>query len=193
LTLQNGTQVSDSGIIEPNSYFTYRFEQSGIYHFTSSDYPSIDGDVYITDDIITMTANLENGIDVQISWTPTTPSLHKVSHFKAVFIDSKTGRNQENITQVFSITDSKGNSAYPMRTFLPTGVQTGAHVFETEGEYTVKTSITYVNFIPSEADAEFALVTTPELSVVAAMIISGVAISAIALLTRFSRLSIGKN
>lgn len=64
-------------------------------------------------------------------------------------------RRQGNITQIFSVIDSKGDSAYPLRTFLPTGVQTGAHIFEAEGEYAIKTSITHVNFVPSEADAEF--------------------------------------
>ncbi|WP_260642672.1 cupredoxin domain-containing protein [Nitrososphaera viennensis] len=190
ITLQNGTLVSNSGSIEPNSHYSYRFEQPGTYHFKSVDYPSIDGDVYVTDDIMTMTDSLGNSLDVQVSWTPAAPSAHKETWFKVIFINPETGRNQGNITQVFSVTDSKGNSAYPMQIFTPTGVQTGAYIFESKDEYTVKSSISYINFVPSEAEAKFSLVTTPEMSsVTAVMVISGIAISAIAALARIVRAS----
>jgi plastocyanin len=105
ITAENGsTNLSDSGVIKPKESFSYKFDNLGTYRYSSPTYPWMQGKIIVTDDISTMTAtDLKNNIDVQISWTPSRPAVGQETHFKIIFIDESTDKNQEHIDYVFSI------------------------------------------------------------------------------------------
>lgn len=64
----------ESETIKPEDSFTYTFEEEGTYHFSSPTYPWIKGTVFVSDDISTITqTDSKNDVDVQLSWTPSSP------------------------------------------------------------------------------------------------------------------------
>jgi plastocyanin len=84
----NKTILADSEIIKPEGLFTYTFERAGTYHFFSPTYPWIKGTVFITDDDITAVTETDskNDIDVQLSWSPSTPKIGQKLQFKIIFV-----------------------------------------------------------------------------------------------------------
>jgi plastocyanin len=80
--------LSDSGIIKSNGSFPFKFNNIGIYHFSSPVYPWMQGNVSVTDNIssVTMT-NTKNNVDVQLTWTPAIPRVGEITHFKIIFIN----------------------------------------------------------------------------------------------------------
>ena len=63
--------LSDSGIIKSNGSFPFKFNNIGIYHFSSPVYPWMQGNVSVTDNISSLTmTNPKNNVDVQLTWTP---------------------------------------------------------------------------------------------------------------------------
>jgi hypothetical protein len=54
---------------------TYIFKDEDIYQFFSRAYPWIKGTIYVSNDISTVTkTDSKNDIDVQLSWTPSSPT-----------------------------------------------------------------------------------------------------------------------
>jgi plastocyanin len=102
ITKSGGKGISsDSGIIKPNGSFQYRFD-TGIYNFSSAIYHWMQGNVSVNNDIssVTMT-NPKINVAVQLTWAPTVPKVGQITHFKVIFIDKKTNKNQKHIDYVF--------------------------------------------------------------------------------------------
>jgi plastocyanin len=63
--------LSDSGFIKSNGSFVFKFNNIGIYYFSSPLYHWMRGDVSVTDNISSVTVtNPKNNVDVQLTWTP---------------------------------------------------------------------------------------------------------------------------
>jgi hypothetical protein len=163
VTQNNSTElVADSEIIKPGDSFTYTFEEEGSYHFSSPNYPWIKGIVLVSDDILKATkADSKNDIDVQLSWTPSSPKVGQQTHFKIIFINKETEENQKHIDYKFSIRDSDGKKIDLQSPHSGWGVESASYTFEKEGEFKPMISIFNVNFIPVEVGlTEFELVTS---------------------------------
>jgi hypothetical protein len=164
VTQNNSTElVADSEIINPDNSFTYTFEEEGTYHFSSPNYPWIKGIVFVSDDDISTTTQTDskNDIDVQLSWTPSSPKIGQETHFKIVFINKETEENQKHIDYRVSIQDSDGKKIDLQSPHSGWGVESASYTFEKEGEFKPMIYIFDVNFIPVEVGlTEFELVTS---------------------------------
>jgi lipopolysaccharide export LptBFGC system permease protein LptF len=160
-TQDNKTILADSAIIKPKDSFTYTFEEPGTYHFSSPTYAWIKGTVFVTDDIITETdTDSKNDIDVQLSWTPSAPTIGQEIHFKVIFIDKKTNKNQEHIDYTFTLVDPKGNKIALQAPHSGWGVEPASYKFGKEGEYKARIAIFNVLFVPVEVGTtEFDIIT----------------------------------
>lgn len=170
---QNGTIIAESDPIPIRGSFSYTFENGGTYTFRAAGYPSVSGTVLVTDDIVTMNADyLKNGIDVQMSWTPATPAIGDTMYIKTVFVNKETGKNQEHVDHVLSVTGSEGNEEFPQSdTHISYGVQVTPYDVTKEDVFTIKSSIRGIYFAPVNPDnSYFALVTTPEFSGILAVL-----------------------
>ena len=156
------TPIVNPEIIEPDNSFTYTFEEEGTYHFSSLSYPWINGTVFASDDISTVTkTDSKNNIDVQLSWTPSLPKPGQKTHFKIIFIDKETEENQKHIDYGFSILDPTGKKIDLQSLHSGWGVESASYTFKKEGEFIPRISIFSVNFVPVEVGlTEFELVTS---------------------------------
>jgi plastocyanin len=157
----NKTILADSAIMEPEDSFTYTFERAGTYHFSSPTYPWIKGTVLVTDNITTVTkTDSKNDIDVQLSWNPSTPKIEQETHFKAIFINKNTNKNQEHIDYTFTFVDPEGNKIGLQSPNSGWGVESASYKFGKEGEYKARIAIFNVLFVPVEVGtAEFDIIT----------------------------------
>jgi plastocyanin len=143
--------LSDSGVIKPNSSFRYRFNNVGIYDFSSPMYPWMQGNISVTNDISSVTlANPKYNIGVQLMWTPSIPKAGEITHFKIIFIDEKTGKNQQHIDYVFSIDTPENKTLYQQTLHSPWGVESAAYKFNTTGTMTPKVTINAILFQPAQ-------------------------------------------
>jgi plastocyanin len=131
--------LSDSGIIKSNGSFPFKFNNIGIYHFSSPVYPWMQGNVSVTDNIssVTMT-NTKNNVDVQLTWTPAIPRVGEITHFKIIFINRNTDKNQENRT------------LYQQALHSSWGVEYASYKFNTPGIIIPKITIEAILFQPVE-------------------------------------------
>lgn len=143
----NTMLLADSEIIKPGDSFSYAIEKEGVYHFYSPTYPWIKGTVFVTDDINTVTqTDSKNDIDVQLSWTPSSPKMGQETHFKIIFIKKKTEENQKHIDYRFSIQEPDGKKIDLQSPHSGWGVESASYTFEREGEFKPRISIFSVNF-----------------------------------------------
>jgi hypothetical protein len=134
--------VADSGIIKPEDSYTYIFEEDGTYRFSSPTYPWIKGIVFVNDDISTVTqTDSENDIDVQLSWTPSSPKIGQQTHFKIIFLNKETEENQKHIDYRFSIQGPDGNKVDLQSPHSGWGAESTSYTFEKEGEFKPRISI----------------------------------------------------
>jgi hypothetical protein len=156
------TLLADSEIIEPENSYTYTFEEEGTYLFSSPTHPWIKGTVFVSDDISTVTqTDSENDIDVQLSWTPSSPKVGQQTHFKIIFINKETEENQKHIDYRFSIQDPAGKKIDLKAPHSGWGVESASYTFEKEGVFKPRISIFNINFIPVEVGvAEFEMETS---------------------------------
>lgn len=109
----NGAIIAESGPIAVRGSFTYSFQEEGIYTFTAAGHPEVSGTVLVTDDIVTTTADyLASGVNVEVSWTPATPSIGDTAYVKTVFMNKDIGKNLEHVDHVLSIIDSDGRRSF---------------------------------------------------------------------------------
>jgi hypothetical protein len=163
ITEDNKTELlTESEIIKPGEAFTYIFKDEGIYHFFSPAYPWIKGTIFVSNDISTVTkTDSKNDIDVQLSWTPSSPTPGQETHFKIIFINKETEENQKHIDYRFSIHDSDGRKIDLQSPHSGWGIESASYIFEREGEFKPMISIFSVDFIPVEiGSTEFELATT---------------------------------
>jgi plastocyanin len=149
--------LSDSGIIKSNGSFSFRFNKIGAYHFLSAIYPWMRGNVSVTNDISSVTAfNPKNNVGIQLSWTPSIPKAGQLSHFEIIFIDEKTGKNQQHIDYVFSITNLENKILYQQTLHSSWGVESASYKFQTAGLFISKVTIDGILFQPVEpVEADF--------------------------------------
>lgn len=145
------TLLADSGIIKSNGSFPFRFNNIGIYHFSSPVYPWMQGNVSVTDDIssVTMT-NPKNNVDVQLTWTPAIPRVGEITHFKIIFINKNTDKNQQHIDYVFSIDSPENKILYQQALHSSWGVEYASYKFNTPGIIIPKLTIDAILFQPVE-------------------------------------------
>ena len=154
--------IADSGIIKPEDYYTYIFEDEGTYHFSSPAHPWIKGIVFVNDDISTVTqTDPENNIDVQLTWTPSSPKIGQQTHFKIIFINKETEENQKHIDYRFSIQGPDGKKVDLQSPHSGWGAESASYTFEKEGEFKPRISIFNINFIPVKVGmTEFEMATS---------------------------------
>jgi plastocyanin len=145
------TLLADSGIIKSNGSFPFKFNNIGIYHFSSPVYPWMQGNVSVTDDIssVTMT-NPKNNVDVQLTWTPAIPRVGEITHFKIIFINRNTDKNQQHIDYVFSIDSPENKILYQQALHSSWGVEYASYKFNTPGIIIPKLTIDAILFQPVE-------------------------------------------
>jgi hypothetical protein len=163
ITKDNKTKLlTESEIIKPGEAFTYIFKDEGIYHFFSPAYPWIKGTIFVSNDISTVTkTDSKNDVDVQLSWTPSSPISGQETHFKIIFINKETEENQKHIDYRFSIQDSDGKKIDLQSPHSGWGVESASYTFEREGEFKPMISIFSIDFIPVEIGlTEYELTTT---------------------------------
>lgn len=164
ITTSGGKELlSDSGIIKPNGSFQYRFNNLGIHDFSSPIYSWMQGNVSVSNDISSVTfANLKNNIEVQLAWTPSVPKVGEITHFKIIFIDKKTDRNQKHIDYLFSIDTTRNKTLYQQILHSSWGVESAAYKFDTAGIIIPKVSIDAVLFQPVQpVEYDFKILVKP--------------------------------
>ncbi|HJU58382.1 MAG TPA: hypothetical protein VJ583_01420, partial [Nitrososphaeraceae archaeon] len=144
---------------------SYQFEKEGEYLFQSPKYYWMKGKIIVTDDIKTIKKSIGNGIDVYISWTPSTIKLGEKSLFKIIFADKKSERNQEHIDYSFTIQNPSSSSdtvSYKNAiTHSAWGIEPASHIFDSEGTFIGKLGIEGILFQPIEPEyAEFEIQVT---------------------------------
>lgn len=159
----NSTEVmADSGVIKPEDSYTHTFGEEGTYHFSSPAYPWIKGIVFVNDNISTVSQTAsENDIDIQLSWTPSSPKTGQHTHFKIIFINKETEENQKHIDYRFSIQGPDGKKVDLQSPHSGWGVESASYTFEKEGEFKPRISIFNINFIPVKVGVtEFEMTTS---------------------------------
>lgn len=145
------TLLGDSGIIKSNGSFPFRFNNIGIYHFSSPVYPWMQGNVSVTDDISTVTmANPKNNVAVQLTWTPSIPKVGEITHYKIIFINRSTDKNQQHIDYVFSIDSPQNKILYQQALHSSWGLEYASYKFSTPDIIIPKITIDAILFQPVE-------------------------------------------
>ena len=143
--------LSDSGIIKSNGSFPFRFTNVGTYHFSSPTYTWMQGNVSVTNDISSVTlANLKDNLEVQLTWTPAVPKVGEMTHFKIIFIDKNTDKNQWHIDYVFSINSPENKTVYQQTLHSEWGVESASYKFDTAGIFISRVTIDAILFQPVE-------------------------------------------
>jgi plastocyanin len=143
--------LSDSGIIKPNGSFQYRFDNDGIYDFSSPIYHWMQGNVSVNNDMssVTMT-NPQNNVAVQLTWAPSVPKVGQITHFKIIFLELKTNKNQKHIDYVFSIDTPKNKISYQQTLHSSWGVESAVYKFNAAGIFKTRVTIDAILFQPIE-------------------------------------------
>lgn len=147
--------VAQSADIKPKESFSYKFDKKGEYIFQSSKYNWMKGKIIVTDDIKTIKENMENDIDLYISWTsPSSTKLEEKTIFKIIFVDKKSERNQEHIDYSFTIHNSTSNKVLYKKavTHSAWGLEPASYKFDSSGTFIGKLSIEGILFQPTEPD-----------------------------------------
>lgn len=143
--------LSDSGIIEANGSFSFRFNNIGVYHFLSPIYPWMRGNISVTNDMSSETIfNPKNNVGIQLSLTPSMPKAGDITHFGIIFVNKKTGKNQQHIDYVFSITNPENKILYQQTLHSSWGVESASYKFQTTGVFIPKVTIDAILFQPVE-------------------------------------------
>jgi plastocyanin len=143
--------VSDSGLIRPNGSFSFKFNNPGIYDFSSPIYPWMKGNVSVTDDLYSeIKGSAKNNVNVQLSWSPASPKVGQYTHFRIIFLNRSTQINQSHIDYVFSINNSTNKTVFQQGLHSSWGVESASYKFNTIGIFTPKVTITGILFQPVE-------------------------------------------
>ena len=109
------------------------------------------GKVSVTDNISSLTVtNPKNNVDVQLTWTLTVPRVGETTHFKIIFIDKNTDKNQLHIDYVFSINNTANKTLYQQAPRSSWGVEYASYKFDTPGIIVPKVTIEALLFQPVE-------------------------------------------
>jgi plastocyanin len=154
--------VSDSGLIKPNSSFSFKFNNPGMYDFSSPIYPWMKGNISVTNDLSSeIKTNPKNNVSVQLSWSPATPKVGQLTHFKIVFLHNNTTINQPHVDYVFSLVNSTTKTVYQQGLHSSWGVESASYKFGTKGLFTPKVTITAILFQPVEpTESDFKIIVT---------------------------------
>jgi plastocyanin len=143
--------LSDSSIIKSNGSFSFRFNKIGVYHYLSAIYPWMRGNVSVTNDIASETVfNPKSSVGIQLLWTPSMPKAGELTHFEIIFINKETGKNQQHVDYVFSITNPANKIFYQQALHSSWGVESASYKFQTVGIFIPKVTIDALLFSPVE-------------------------------------------
>lgn len=139
------------GIVKANGSFSLRSNSIGTYRFASPVFPWMHGNVTVTNDLSSATiANPNNNVNVQLSWTPSVPKVGELVHFKIIFINKKTGRNQQHVDYVFSLVNPLNQTIYQQVLHSSWGVESASYSFHGAGVVIPKVTIDALLFQPLE-------------------------------------------
>ena len=143
--------LSDSGIIKSNGSFPFKFNNIGIYHFSSPVYPWMQGNVSVTGNISSVTVtNTKNNVAVQLTWTPAIPRVGEITHFKIIFINRNTDKNRQHIDYIFSVGNPENKALYQQPLHSSWGVEYASYKFNKPGIIIPKITIDALLFQPVE-------------------------------------------
>jgi plastocyanin len=160
----NGTsaqkqQIIESGIIAPNENFSYKFDNNGMYKYSSTTYPWKKGIISVSQDTNTTTVsqNMKNNIGIELTQQPINPKEGKETHFLINFINQKTNMNQKHVDYEFALcyNNTKDRILKPLfKQALHSigGLEQAVYRFPTPGRYTAAITIYYVLFSPVTPD-----------------------------------------
>jgi len=88
------------------------------------------GNAFVYNDISSvMMTNPKIDVAVQLMWAPSVPKVGQITHFKIIFINIKTNKNQKHIDYVFSIDTPKNKTSYQQTLHSSWGVESAAYKF----------------------------------------------------------------
>jgi len=109
------------------------------------------GNVSVKDDISSVTlTNPTVNVAAQLTWDPSIPKVGQITHFKIIFIDLKTNKNQKHIDYVFSIDTPNNKTSYQQTLHSSWGVESAAYKFDTAGIFKPRVTINALLFQPIE-------------------------------------------
>lgn len=150
-TSDGKTLLADSGLIKQNASFSFKFNNVGTYIFSSPTYPWMKGNVTVTDNLASTTlTDKKHNIDVQLTWTPSTPRVGQITNFRIIFLQDKTGKNQPHVDYVFSLNDSTNKTIYEEGLHSSWGIASASYTFPAAGIFIPKVTITASLFQPVE-------------------------------------------
>jgi len=80
-------------------------------------------------------------VAVQLTWDPSIPKVGQITHFKIIFIDLKTNKNQKHIDYVFSIDTPNNKTSFQQTLHSSWGVESAAYKFDTAGIFKPRVTI----------------------------------------------------
>jgi plastocyanin len=151
----NGKDIlTKSENIKPNGFFSYTFDDKGEYHFQSSKYDWMKGKIIVTDDLKTIKKSMDNGIDLYLSWTPSSIKQGEKIIYKIVFVDKENEINQEHVDYSFTIQNPIDDTILYKNaiTHSAWGVEPASYIFDLNGNFIGKVGIEGILFQPIEPD-----------------------------------------
>jgi plastocyanin len=153
-------QIAESGLIPHNGNFSYRFDNDGIYEYSSPNYPWMKGAISVSDDTNStiVSQNMKNNINIELIQQPTKAKVDKETHFLINFINQKTNRNQKHIDYEFTLsydnnTISKNNKAlFKQGLHSNGGLEQAMYRFPSSDRYEAAVTIYDVLFSPVVPD-----------------------------------------
>jgi hypothetical protein len=107
------------------------------------------GNAFVYNDISSvMMTNPKIDVALQLTWAPSVPKVGQITHFKIIFINIKTNKNQKHIDYVFSIDTPKNK--YQQTLHLSWGVESAAYKFDTVGIFKPIVTVDAILFQPIE-------------------------------------------
>jgi plastocyanin len=157
----NGKDIlAQSENIKPKDFFSYTFENEGVYIFQSSKYDWMNGKIIVTEDLKTIKKTTENDLDIYLSLTPSSINVGEKVLFKITFVDNKSEKNQEHVDYSFTIENPASDKVLYKNpiTHSAWGLEPASHIFNFDGSFIVKVVIEGILFQPIEPEfAEFEL------------------------------------
>lgn len=152
-------QITESGSIVPNANFSYKFNNNGMYEYSSPNYPWMKGIISVSEDINTTTVsqNMKNNISIELTQQPIQPKEGRVTHFLINFINQKMNTNQKHVDYEFALYNNNDQDRIKEPLFNQAlhsngGLEQVAYSFPAPGRYTAAITIYYVLFSPIVPD-----------------------------------------
>ncbi len=153
-------QITESGLISHDGNFSYKFDNDGIYEYSSPNYPWMKGTISVSNDTNTtiVSRNMKNNVNIELIQQPIKAKVGKETHFLINFINQKTNRNQKHVDYDFTLfndnnTSSRNNNPlFKQGLHSNGGLEQAMYRFLTPGKYEATVTIYDVLFSPVTPD-----------------------------------------